>query len=52
MKYCAATGKRVFVSEKEAKRLAARIIGNRIRVYACPHCRGLHVTHGERRSKT
>lgn len=42
MKLCP-TGKRCFASRAEARR-CRRTVGNRFRVYRCPHCHSIHIT--------
>ncbi len=52
MKRCKVTGKVRYESERRARRCMANA-SNRIRVYRCVHCDGLHVTdheHGDKRS--
>jgi hypothetical protein len=40
---CEKTGKRGFLSEKEARRRCSTL-GNRIRTYRCKHCNRIHIT--------
>ena len=40
---CSETGKRCFASKHEGRR-ASRKVGNRLRVYLCPHCHRFHIT--------
>jgi uncharacterized protein YlaI len=43
LKRCPETGKRCYVSRKQAK-VRSKHVRNRIRVYKCPHCNHFHVT--------
>lgn len=44
---CLTTGKRVYQSVHAAKRASAKM-HNRIRVYWCPECHGMHVANAEK----
>jgi hypothetical protein len=46
MRRCEVTGKIRYESERHAKIRTARV-ANRIRVYRCQWCKGLHVTDHE-----
>lgn len=43
LKKCEVTGKRCYVSPKQARKMS-RHIRNRIRVYTCEHCGYAHIT--------
>lgn len=43
VRYCKRTGKRVFSSDRKARK-HMRMAGNRVRTYRCEFCGGVHVT--------
>ncbi|MEO0479336.1 MAG: hypothetical protein AAF196_07645 [Planctomycetota bacterium] len=45
--YCPTTGKRKHQSAKGARK-CHRGLGNRLRVYRCPHCGSLHITNADK----